>query len=150
MNAPAPQKGTLLFNEQKYHLNEVLRLAGLGPQITVKRDEMAPAFPVQLTGGEDVPEKGLPIFYKHEGKFIVLAGLHRYLEQAADPKFKGEYKGRLMSTPMLKKARADLQFEVVQPIQPRQGFYDRDSDAIRNRARVIDERQRTRWGGASR
>lgn len=147
MNHPSSTAGMLIFNAQQYRLAEVLRNAFAGPKIVVKRSEMAPAFPVEIKGEDLVPVNGLPVLYKHEGKYIVLAGLARYLEQAADPKFKGEYTGRLISGPMLKKARVDT--SAPEPVR-NTVWTDRDNDAIRNRARVMDERRHSNYGNAGR
>lgn len=157
MNDHSPLPHVLGFNGQQYKLAEVLRLAGLGPHITIQESDLnKEALAVVHTGNLDGRADSHPVavFYKHEGKYLVLAGHANYRKQLADPKYKGELKGRLISSPVLKKARLDNQAE-AQPIQThepvrRSGWTDRDADAIRNRARIMDDNHRPRWGGAGR
>jgi hypothetical protein len=163
MSDTPPPSGEIVWNGQRFRLGAVLQQAKLGPAITINCAEMHQGLnnPLGRTQHEqlwdaDHPDN-FPVFYKFEGKYVCLLGHANLNRQQQEPKNKGQLKGRLVSGPMLKKARlsdnqdgsqSQSNFNVEVADNPRRGWVDRDNSAIRNRGRVMDERRSQQYGGA--
>ena len=98
-------KTLLVFNGVKHYLHLVQSIGSTGPSAGIDVADIdlktEPVFenPSNYVGGETDPV----LFYKWEGKFIVLSGRSRVRTAIADKQTK--IKGRIISSPGLKKAR---------------------------------------------
>lgn len=112
MNDTKPLSNVLVLNGARYRLEEVLQQAKLAPIVTIKAEDINPFDDKQLpecivSYEPSVPQMELNgvLFYKQLGKYTVLSG-RKHIELAkTTPGYKGEHIGRLLSTPVLKKAR---------------------------------------------
>ena len=123
------------LNNAQYDLNAVIAVAATGPTVEIDAAELdMENYP---TLSRPVQTK-LPVFFKYNGKFIVLLG--QELVVAALMANKAKIKGKLVSTPMLKKARieerqAQPQREEVPAYRPRAAERsDRDQRPYADRA----------------
>lgn len=100
----------LVFGEKEYDFGELIKVAASGPEIAVElkdiNDPSQADYKVDVKGDVTGIKERL-VYFKQHGKFTILAGRHLY-EQ-------GQVKGRLISTPMLKRVR--LVEEEVAPAQ---------------------------------
>lgn len=123
------------LNNAQYDLPTVVTVAATGPTVEIDAAELdMKNFPIL---SRQVSVK-LPVFFKYNGKFIVLLG--QELAVAALMANKAKIKGKLVSTPMLKKARieerqAQPQREEVPAYRPRAAERsDRDQRPYADRA----------------
>lgn len=120
MNDTQPLQAVLVLNGARYTLSEVLLQAKMAPVVKLAVGDV---WPVDLDDGQ-TPElkikyehqnpkgseqlaQGELVFYKLLGKFVALSGAAHLDKQRATKGFAGEYKGRLLSSQLLKKAKIE-------------------------------------------
>lgn len=111
-------KSFLKFNGHVHHLNQVVAKARTAPTITVAKGDihLDEGLPVGYSNYTS-DETELIIFYKHDGRYLVLLG--RELVRKAMSNGHLEFIGRLMSSPMLKTTRvADQAPSTANLMQP--------------------------------
>lgn len=107
----------------KYDAQAVARLSATGPNVTLGLNEIDTVFVPDFE--EQAPETKFPVFFKLEGKYVVLlghAGLIHQLESG-----KTEIRGKLISTPVLKKCRLESAQQRNQPLPLRKEWQRSDS-----------------------
>lgn len=104
----------LTFNGHDYHVNRVTARAADGPRVEFKIDDLdlIGAHPVQVRlfglapdSSKNFVYEGVPVFYKFEGKYVVLLG-----SEVVRQKIEAGQQviaGRLISGPSLKRARVE-------------------------------------------
>ena len=101
----------MFLANSKYFLDSVLKIGKSGLTISVNENEINstanPEHIVTLSREFSALDSEEVIFYKQHGKFTIISGRNRIAEAKASPKFKGEHKGRLITTVALKRARID-------------------------------------------
>lgn len=90
----------LTLNEVQYAFEKVTKAAASGPIVTLKTDDIVVLNEMNLNS-----PTGQIIFFKRDGRYLILAGKELYLAAISSPKFNNEVKGHLISTVALKKAR---------------------------------------------
>lgn len=137
MNDQSP--ALLLLNGVPHRLSMVLAQAKIAPQVTIK---IADLHALPHCGGPaesliehqpetpEATEREL-VFYKQGTGYTLLLGRKKF-EAAAD-KHGSELKGRLISTPSLKKCRVENKFEEPAPIQTRPAWEDRPRPGYQDR-----------------
>lgn len=99
-------KVILILHDHEYNLERLLDLAGTGPVITVDAKDLdmtVTTADLRLSAEVEGYDNAEIIFFKYHGKFIPLRGKGRIAAAAGQTTFKG----RLISTPALKKARIE-------------------------------------------
>ena len=110
---PENEKGKLLvFQEKKYDLTKLLAVVGDAPHVEIKYGDInmepGPDTSVVLSNLDTTDAPKVVTFFKWEGKFVILTGHAQAIAQLPEPKKITNdclIKGRLLSTPALKKAR---------------------------------------------
>lgn len=124
-----PHQCHMKFNNVEYDAQSVANVGGTGPSVELTLTD------INLTVQPALKQPMLvkqPLFFKFEGKYVVLLG-HEHVQQAIVDK-KTKIKGKLISTPMLKKAR-------VEHNQPQVKHYE---DEFANRPRFAQASDRPR------
>lgn len=104
-------KTLLTFNGHQYYFDIITTQAGAGPKIAVKLDELDLETEITISPEPDEAELRNVVFFKYNGKFVVLAGRAKVSEKLA----KGEQvvRGSLISTPVLKRSRLPTEAELA-------------------------------------
>lgn len=108
------KQNLLHFNGHDYHLEKVIAGAGSGPKVEFGASEINLESQVKIHDGSNNEQEadaifhdmGEAIFYKFEGKYILLRGMTLVKKLLSDNP-KAKVKGHLISGPMLKRARKD-------------------------------------------
>lgn len=141
----------LLLNKVPHQLNAVISNAGSGPMIEAKLVEINP-----MHGKDCLPHHSVelrhvrsdtvvkePVFFKQDGKYTVLLGMG-FVYQAQE-KGAVTVRGRLLSTPMLKKCRVEIEpvqhAEESRPLDRGARTYHRDDSYQGNRPRLQPRRE---------
>lgn len=100
------EQALLTFHGHDYHVAKVITRAGDAPRVEFKLDELdlIGAHPVRLSK-DMAPYRGTPLFYKFEGKYVVLLGSEVVREKIEAGQ--QTIAGRLISGPSLKRARVE-------------------------------------------
>jgi len=126
------------LNNVEYNQDAVVAVAASGPTVEIDASDLdMENFPI-LSKSVEVK---LPVFYKYNGKFIVLLGQELVVNALMAKKTK--VKGKLVSSPMLKKAKVEDR-PSPPPQQPR---YE---DAFANRPRIVNKSERPQHPRAER
>lgn len=100
-------KGLFKFRGHEYNLEQLMSLYAQLPEVDVKVIEMnlssRPEYEVEYSADVAQQMGDIVIFYKLEGKYIPLFGEDTFLDMVAAGS--SVIKGRLISTPALKKSR---------------------------------------------
>lgn len=139
-------KALLIFNGVKHHVHLVQSVGGSGPNVGIAAVDIDMKTQATFEPHDDatITGDGPILFYKWEGKYVVLLGRSRVENALADKQ--ATIKGRLISTPGLKKARIVTAAPASDPAPASNTPVYENSFA--NRPRFTDERT-SRYAGNS-
>jgi hypothetical protein len=101
-------EAVLILNNNQYKLSGIINLTSSAQAITVQEHELKLDFKFEVHNGS-LDDNPIVLFYKYEGKYVVLAGLNKVID--------GARSGRLVSSVMLKKAKIEQLYD-AQSIYP--------------------------------
>lgn len=104
----------LIINSKEYELDRAISIGKSGPVIEAKEDEINFNYVVKIHPEAEITDldNDTLILYRLEGKYIIIAGKSTAESQRNDKKFRGFYTAKLISSPMLKRAKVGSYEEV--------------------------------------
>jgi hypothetical protein len=110
MTATSAKQTTVRFKDNTYSADILRAQSGSGPVIEINGAELHEKFDTLVSTTVEASEKlnkNTPIFTKYEGKYVVLLGLEIVLANISNAEGQPvKLKGRLVSSPMLKRCLA--------------------------------------------
>lgn len=101
------EKPVLLFNAHAHYLDALLAQTRTAPSIGVEREkvdlDISNLFYIGIQPASATPSNSEVVFVKYDGRFVVLLGQDKV--RAALEQSQATIRGRLLSSPALKKAR---------------------------------------------